>query len=93
MARTYRRLKFRLVDFNSPFCGYWWYVTEDYGDFVKLYSDKTTNCKEPGPSWFKRKTYTVPNRRFNKLELHRFMLDTNHEVMSNIEIKDKEYWT
>ena len=60
----------------------------------KFYSDSNNYrcCKEPGPSYFRNLTTERPLRRYNKLELHKYILDYEYEP--NIIAKGKlEYWT
>lgn len=62
---------------------------------AKFHSDAGVwNFKEPGPSWFKRMTRTVPNRRHTKQELHKFMTREDYEPMVfDFLHKHAEYWT
>ena len=54
--------------------------------------DKISNCKEPGPSWFRRLFTQRPYRQEAKREIHNFMVDETYEPM--ILSKPKlEYWT
>jgi hypothetical protein len=60
---------------------------------AKFHSDAgTTNCKEPGPSWFRNLYTERPLRRQSKREIRKFMLDPDYEPI--IDKKGKlEYWT
>lgn len=62
---------------------------------AKFYSDSGVwNFKEPGPSWFRRMSRTVPNRRHTKRELHKFMKNTDYEPMVfDFLHKHANYWT
>lgn len=80
-------------------CGYYHQIplskdSEEYKrKSAKYHSDAgTTNFKEPGPSWFRNLYSERPQRRFNKNELHKFMLDTNYEPMC-VEMDKMPYWT
>ena len=51
-----------------------------------------SRTKEPGPSHFRTLTSERPFRRYNKLEIHKYILDNEREP--NIIAKGKlQYWT
>lgn len=60
---------------------------------ARYHSDAgTTNCKEPGPSWFRNLYTQRPHRRHADIEIRKFILNDDYEPM--IGSKDKlEYWT
>ena len=59
----------------------------------KYHGDAGTHqCKEPGPSWYRRITRQVPLRRSSKEQLRKFMLDEEFEVIIE-ENPPLEYWT
>lgn len=60
---------------------------------AKFRSDAGThNCREPGPSWYRRITRQIPLRRDGKEQLRKFMLNEEYEVMIT-ENPPLEYWT
>lgn len=60
---------------------------------ARYHSDAaTTNCKEPGPSFFRNLTAQRPHRRESKRELQKFLSDPDYEVMI-LSMPKLEYWT
>lgn len=57
--------------------------TEEYARKSAYYhSDAYTHeCKEPGPAWFRNLYTERPQRRFNKNELRKYMLNEDYEPM------------
>lgn len=52
----------------------------EYRKALAVYhSDRTSNFKEPGPSWFRNMFTERPMRRHNKRELIRFVRIDNYE--------------
>ena len=52
----------------------------------------TVRFKEPGPSWYRNLYVERPTRRYNKLELKKYMADPEYEPM--VESMGKlVYWT
>ena len=60
---------------------------------ARYYSDAGTHqCKEPGPSWYRRITRQVPLRRDSARQIRRYLQGEDLEVI--IETKPPlEYWT
>lgn len=52
----------------------------------------TTRFKEPGPGWFRNLFCERSQRREAKLELHKFMLNPEHEVLLMAK-NHLPYWT
>jgi hypothetical protein len=62
---------------------------------AKYHSDAGShNFKEPGPGWFRNLFATRPNRRYNKNELRKFVLNPEYdpEILDN-NAKILPYWT
>lgn len=59
---------------------------------ARFHSDKCSHFKEPGPAWFRNVFVDRPHRRKAKLQLERYMKDTETVVILNA--KDPlKYWT
>ena len=52
----------------------------------------TTNCKEPGPGWFRNLYVARPLRRQAKNEIHKFMVNPEYEPMILTD-PPLPYWT
>lgn len=96
MSRTYRRKNVSLH--CHWWYGYWWgNLPKDSQEYKEklawFHSDAYIDgLREPGPAWF-RKLYTErPQRRYNKNELRKFMLDPEYEPMV-IEMDKIPYWS
>ena len=61
-------------------------------DLAEYHSDAYHNFKEPGPAWYRKLVTERPQRRINKRELQKFMLDPDYEPMC-IDMMYLEYWT
>lgn len=105
MSRTYRRKDLKsdisfvgteLVWLNRPYS--WGMMRKPLTgealakDLAEYHSDAYRNFKEPGPAWYRKLVTERPQRRINKRELQKFMLDPDYEPMC-IDMMYLEYWT
>lgn len=59
---------------------------------AKFHADWHRSWREPGPAWFRRMMTEKPNRRKAKVELNKYLLNEDYEVI--IEPKPPLlYWT
>lgn len=68
--------------------------TDEYARKSAYYhSDAYTHeCKEPGPAWYRNLYTERPQRRFNKNELRKYMLNEDYEPMC-VEMERMPWWT
>ena len=98
MSRTYRRKVDKGTMNDWAFRYSIWriqdYSEEELNRLRSRYHSDSYDCsfKEPGPSWFRNLYTERPNRRKNKLEIRKFILDPDYEPMC-IEKGKLEYWT
>jgi hypothetical protein len=105
MSRTYRRKDLKsdiswvgseLQWLNLPYSWGAVRVPMIGGKLVKAlaeyHSDAYHNFKEPGPTWWRNTTAERPQRRINKRELQKFMLDPEYEPMC-FDMVHLVYWT
>ena len=107
MSRTFRRKDLKedtlwvgteWVYVDTPNWGYTgiYRISMQDKELVKAlahyHSDAYKPFKDPGPSWFRNIFTERPQRRINKRELQKFMLDPDYEPIC-FDKKPLGYWT
>jgi hypothetical protein len=91
------------VEYNFTETGHWYRwgfhrvpvdrTTKEFKkELARYHSDTYSNCKEPGPAWFRLLHTERPQRREAKRQLRNYIQDIEYVVILNA--KDPlEYWT
>ena len=105
MSRTFRRTNVSTLEkwfvnhrleMNRPYGVRWVEIQHNSNEYKKklaiFQSDSYRDgCREPGPKWFRTLVAERPQRRFNKNELIKFMLNPEYETMC-VDMCYLPYW-